>query len=225
MHIGLIGGIGLAATEYHYRRLVERHAESDRPLELTIAHADVRELARNLASHDAQRQADSFVRLVRRLAAAGAQVAAISSMGGHFCIRELEAASPLPVIDAVPAVDAAIKRKHLRTVGILGTRTVMETRLYGGISSAAVVLPEGESLDRVDRAYIDMAVAGRVTDAQRHIFFSVGRYLCEVQGAQAVILGGTDLVLAFAGQHCGFPVIDCAEVHVEAIHQKSLGPS
>ena len=223
MHIGLIGGIGPAATEYYYRGLIERHARSDAPLELTISHADVRELAQNLVNQDAPRQADTFVRLVRRLAAAGARVAAVTSMGGHFCIRELEAMSPLPILNAIPEVDAAIRERKLTTIGILGTRTVMETRLYGGISSAAVVLPEGQALERVHKSYIEMAIAGRVTDAQRRTFFSIGQQLCRVQGADAVRLGGTDLCLAFEGQDCGFPVLDCAAVHVEALYKKSVG--
>ena len=102
MHIGLIGGIGPAATEYYYRGLIARHTRSGTPLELTIAHADVRELAQNLANNDARKQADIFVRLVRRLAAAGAGAVAVTSMGGHFCITELEAISPLPMPTASP---------------------------------------------------------------------------------------------------------------------------
>src|SRR5882724_11582679 len=98
MHIGLIGGIGLAATEYYYRGLIERHAAANTRLELTIAHADAREMAQNLANRAARQQAETFARLVQRLAAAGARVAAVASMGGHFCIRELEAISPLPIL-------------------------------------------------------------------------------------------------------------------------------
>jgi aspartate racemase len=111
--------------------------------------------------------------------------------------------------------------RNLKTIGILGTRTVMETRLYRGISSTAVVLPEGEALEQVHKSYIEMAIAGRVTDAQRHTFFSIG-HLCRVRGADAVMLGGTDLCLAFEGQDCGFPVLDCAKVHVEALYKKSV---
>jgi aspartate racemase len=223
MHIGLIGGIGPAATEFYYRGLIDRHAQSNTALDLTIVHADVREMARNLANRDARRQAEVFAPLLRRLAAAGAQQAAVTSMGGHFCIRELEPLSPLPLLNALPEVDAAIKQRKLTTVGIIGTRMVMETRLYGAISSAAVVVPAGEEIEAVQQNYSDMAIAGRVNDAQRRIFFAAGERLCRDQGAEAVLLGGTDLFLAFQGQQCGFPVIDCADVHVEAIYQKSRG--
>jgi aspartate racemase len=222
MHIGLIGGIGPAATDFYYRGLIERHAKAGTVPEITIAHADAREMTRNLASRAARNQAEIFVRLIRRLAAAGADLAAVTSMGGHFCIGELEAISPLPLVNAIPAVDAAISAKNLKAIGIIGTRTVMETGLYGGIASARIVRPEGTALDEVHAAYVEMAVPGRVTDAQRRVFFSAGRHLCEVLGAEAVVLGGTDLFLAFAGQSCGFPVIDCAEVHVEALYRRSV---
>jgi len=61
MHIGLIGGIGPAATDYYYRGLIELHTRSSVPLELTIVHADVRELAQNLSSHDVRNQANKFM--------------------------------------------------------------------------------------------------------------------------------------------------------------------
>jgi len=73
-------------------------------------------------------------------------------MGGHFCIRELEAISPLPILNAIPAVDAAIRQRNLRTIGVLGTRTVMETAAalgktpvevndYPGFVSNRVLMP------------------------------------------------------------------------------------
>jgi len=53
--------------------------------------------------------------------------------------------------------------------------------------------------------------------------FAQGEKLCRDRGAEVVLLGGTDLFLAFQGRDCGFPVLDCADVHVEAIYKKSLG--
>jgi aspartate racemase len=221
MHVGLIGGIGPAATDYYYRRLIARHTEAGIPMELTIAHAEVREMTKNLASGNAAGQAQIFARLVQQLAAAGAKAAAVTSMGGHFCREELAAISVLPTVNAVPAVDAALKDSKIGVVGIIGTRTVMQSGLYGGITSARVVVPQGAELDDVHNSYVEMAVAGRVTEAQRRTFFAAGQRLCREQGADAVMLGGTDLCLAFEGQECGFPVVDCADIHAGAIFQLS----
>jgi aspartate racemase len=222
MHIGLIGGIGPAATEFYYRGLVDRHAKSQTRLELTIANAEVGDLSQNLANKDSRKQAEIFAALISRLKAAGAQAAAVTSMGGHFCIGELLPISPLPMLNGIPEAAAAVGRGKFKTVGIIGTRMVMETRLYGAISPAAVVVPIGTELGEVHENYAAMATAGRVNDAQRRVFFAAGERLCREQGAEVVLLGGTDLFLAFQGRDAGFPVLDCADVHVEAIYQASL---
>ena len=67
----------------------------------------------------------------------------------------------------------------------------------------------------------EMATVGRVTDQQRRTFFEVGRHLCRERGAEAIMLGGTDLFLAFVGQESPFPLVDCADIHVDAIYRKS----
>ena len=220
MHIGLIAGIGPAATDFYYRGLIDRHVASGIPLDLTMAHADVRDMSRNHVGKNPKKQAEIFAGLVQRMKAAGAQAAAITSMGGHFCVNELMAISALPVLNAIPAVDAALARGKFRRIGILGTRTVMESNLYGGIPSVEVVPTEGAALDRVHDTYVAMATIGHVTEAQRQIFFKAGRELC-ARGAEAIMLGGTDLFLAFAGHDPGFPVIDCADIHVHAIYAQS----
>ena len=220
MHIGLIGGIGPAATDFYYRGLIDRHVTSGIPLDVTICHADVREMSRNLTGKNPERQAEIFAKLVQRMKDAGAAAAAITSMGGHFCVEQLTAISPLPILNAIPEVDAALARRKLKTVGIIGTRTVMETKLYGGIPSVEVVPTEGEDLDRVHSNYVEMATVGHVNEAQRQVFFEAGRRLT-ARGAEVVMLGGTDLFLAFAGHDPGFAVIDCADIHVDAIYTKS----
>lgn len=222
MHIGLIGGIGPAATEYYYRALFEAHAAADQTMELTIVHADMYELIRNVTENNPEKQAEVFRHLIMRLEAAGAHAAAVTSMTGHFCINELEAISPLPLVNALHEVDAAIAKRNLKTVGLLGTSTVMGSELYGRIASAKIVLPQGDGFEQTHNHYMQMAKLGRCTSEQRNFFFSMGRHLIETQGAEAVLLGGTDLCLAFDGQDCGFEWIDCAQVHVDALFRKSL---
>ena len=217
MHIGLVGGIGPAATDYYYRSLIEIAARRGFDLDLTIVHADTRTLLKNLTHHDDAAQVAIFARLTERLKAAGARQVAITSIAGHFCIDGFGAVSPLPVIDMIRAVNAAIQDLGLRKVGILGTRTVMETRFYGGVDSAEVIPPGGAALDDVHQAYVEMAAAGAVTEAQRQVFLSASRRIIAESGAEAIMLGGTDLILAFDGRDVGFPVIDCAKVHIDVI--------
>ena len=217
MHIGLIGGIGPAATDYYYRGLIQALSERGKPLDLTMAHADSRTLIGNLERNDAAAQVAIFADLAGRLKAAGAEAVAVTSIAGHFCIDALKAVCPLPVIDMIGEVDAALRRRGLKTVGLLGTRAVMESRFYAGLPSVTVVLPDDGELEGVHQSYVDMAIAAQVTEEQRALFFAVGHRLCAEKSAEAVLLGGTDLFLAFDGRDCGFDVIDCAQIHIDAL--------
>ena len=225
MHVGLIAGIGPAATDFYYRGLIERHHAAGIPLELTMAHADVREMSRNLNDRNPKRQAEIFAGLIERMKKAGAQVAAVTSMGGHFCINELLPISPLPLVHGIHAVDAAIKKAGLKKIGVLGTRTVMESKLYGGVSTAQLIAPEGQARDDMHNAYAGMAQAGHCTDEQRAVTFREARKLIKEQGVEAIMLGGTDLFLAFQGQPPEFRLVDCADIHVDAIFRHSSTPA
>lgn len=224
MHLGLIGGIGPAATEFYYRGLVRKHAAAGREMELTIVHAQLADLVRNQTGGAAEAQAALFAELVGRLKAAGAGVAAVTSLGGHFCVRELEALSPLPLVNLIDALDAEITRRKYARVGLLGTRLAMETGIYGGLSTTAFVFPEGEACDAVHDAYVAIALAGRATDHDRDRLFAAGEKLVREQGAETVVLAGTDLFLAFDGHDCGFPTLDSAEVHIDALYEVSVAP-
>ena len=62
-----------------------------------------------------------------------------------------------------------------------------------------------------------MALACAVTPEQRNIFESVSARLLREEGAEAIMLGGTDLALEFNEHSAGFPVVDCAGIHVDAV--------
>lgn len=222
MHIGLIGGIGPAATVFYYERIVRAFAASARPLRLTIAHTSALELSRNVAAGLVDVQAAEFNRVTGQLAAAGAEIVAITSMGGHFCAREFAALSPLPMISGPDSVADHLKQQGIRRVGILGTRVVMQTCLYGALSELEPIAPVGDELSWVNEDYIAMAVAGTASPSQRERLLAAGQRLVHEQGAEVVLLGGTDLNLVYDGVALDFPVIDSAIVHADAIVRAAL---
>lgn len=222
MHVGLIGGIGPAATEFYYRGLVKAHEDAGRPMELTIVHAQVADLVRNATAGNAAGQAEIYRDLAQRLKDGGAEVVAVTSLGGHFCISEFEEVSPLPVLNAIPAIDAHLAASGFRKIGLIGTRFVMQSGVYGGVTSVEFAVPQGDDLDAVHKAYLGIAMPA-VPDADAAAYlFDAARKLVTDQGADAVFLGGTDLFLAFDGRDAGFPVIDAAEVHIAAIARASM---
>ena len=219
MHVGLIGGIGPAATLVYYSALSRQCAAAGQRLHLTIANADTREMIANMEAGRPDLQAAIFATYVNQLKAAGCKAAALTSMGGHFCVEQLKAISSLPIISAIPALDARFAAEGYGKVGVMGTRAVMNSGIYG-VQAAPVIVPEGEDLDAVHEHYLGIAVAAAATPAQVDFFREQGRKLIE-RGADVVILGGTDLSVAFA-QDPGYPILDSALVHAEAIGRVAM---
>ena len=212
-HIGLIGGIGPAATDYYYRRIIAAYAESDMELELTIAHADAPTLLRNLQNDDRKSQVEIYTRLTDCLKTAGADFVAVTSIAGHFCIEEFKARSPLPVIDLIEAVREEVELKGFSRLGILGTEKVMRSEFYGRLGKINVVTPSPGLLANVHTAYVAMASSGLATAPQREMLNAACTELIEDFGVDAVLLGGTDLALVYDEETSLFPVVDCAAIH------------
>jgi len=222
MHIGLIGGIGVAATIVYYQRLVAAVAErGGTNLELTIVHGDIQELIRNNLADRREEQARAFLPLVDRLRDAGCDCGALTSLGGHFCFAELAAQSPLPLVSGVAPLDAFFVRSGIRRIGLLGTRLVMRTRLYGQLTATDALALEDE-IDAIGQTYQEIAVAGACSPEQRALLIGAGQRLMEA-GADAVVLAGTDLNLAFDGRDVGYPVIDALDVHVALLADLATG--
>lgn len=217
MHIGLIGGIGLGATEFYHRQLVAGFAERKVPLRLTIAHADVEIETANLLADNRAEQAAIFAGHTKELAGAGAECVVIPSVAGHFCIDEFQPISPLPPINLLDAVAEHMAGRGLRRIGVIGTRTVMASRFYGRLPDVEIIPPPGADMDTIHDAYISIALTGVVGPQQRALFDDMGRRLISEFRCEAVMLGGTDLSLVYRAEPPSFPYVHCAAIHVDAI--------
>lgn len=222
MHIGMIVGIGPAATDYYYRSLIRAAGLANRDLQLTMAHADTRTLLKHQAEGNIEAQVDIYLGLADRLHKCGVERIAVTSIAGHFCIRQFMSVSPMPVIDLLDIVRREIVRRGYKKLGLIGTRVVMESRFYGALEPAEVIAPV-EMISQVHDAYTAMATVGAATAAQRDVFLQAGRMLTTEQGCESILLAGTDLALVFnPGLDAGFATFDCAEVHAAAIAEIAM---
>jgi len=219
--IGLIGGIGPAAAVIYYQRLCKAMAERKMPLGLTMVQADIHPLIANANSDNRDAQASIFAPLIDRLKAAGADCAVITSIGAHFCFDETRARSSLPLVSAIKPLDDHFAARGMGRVGLLGTWVAMRTRLFGQMKRTAAIAPDTE-FQEVGQLYQDMAITGTCPESTREVLFDAGRRMM-ARGAEAVVLAGTDLNLAFDGRDPGFPVIDALQIHVDLLADLASG--
>jgi aspartate racemase len=188
---------------------------------LLIAHADINRVYATVGAKDFDALARYLAGLIGNMAAGGAEFTAIVAATPHICARQLEAISPLPLIDMLVEVAAAVRARGLTRVALLGTRFTVETRMFGSLGDVEVVMPAADEIDRIHRIYTEF-VAGRGGDAQAEELRQLAKTFVARDGAQAVLIAGTDLSMVFTESSAGFPMIDCARVHIDAIVREML---
>jgi aspartate racemase len=218
--LGLIGGLGPGATVHYYRGLIAAHAAQGRVARMLIAHADVNH-ARPLA------EADEFDELARYLngfidatAAGGAEMAAIVAITPHICVAQLLPLLRIPLIDMVSVVRDAIHARALKRVALFGTRSTVASRMFGRLD-IDVVMPQPDEIDFIHNAYLDV-VYDRSTPAGIDRLRELAHTLIQRDGAEAVLLAGTDLSMVLNEENAGFPTLDCAGVHIAEITKRLL---
>jgi aspartate racemase len=219
--LGLIGGLGPGATIHYYRELVAAHEKQARVPRLLITHADVHRVYAAVTAKDFDGLARYLAGLVIQLAAGGADVTAIVAATPHICADRLVALSPLPLVNMLTEVAAAVRARGLKRVALLGTRFTIETRMFGCMEDIEVVMPQADEIEWIHRAYSDF-VAGRGSDTQAEELRKLAQTFVARDGAQVVLIAGTDLSMVFTESNAGFPMIDCAGVHIDAIIRRLL---
>ena len=225
--IGLIGGLGPGATIHYYERLTKAFAERGVPLRLSISHADLSYVLGRVQARALDELADYLAGHIESLARAGAAFAAIGAVAPHICAPQLRARIALPFLDLIDCTRAELGRRGTRRVAVLGTQFVMRSDMYGRLDGFDVVKLAPDAVDFVHANYMRIAAAGAVAGSAADIegLRAVAQRLVRDQGADAVILAGTELSLAFDETTCGFPALDCARAHLDAIIARALAPA
>jgi len=218
--LGLVGGLGPNATVYYYNGLIAAHKAQGHVARMLIAHADVdhgRPLAEAGRLDELARYLNGFI---DQLAAGGAEMAAIVAVTPHICSAQLTLLLKIPVIDMVSTVANAIHARGLKRVALFGTRSTVQSKMFGRLG-VDVVMPQPDEIDVINNAYLDV-VYDRSTPATLDRLRELARTLMARDSAEAVLLAGTDLSMVMNEQNAGFPTLDCAGVHVAEITRRLL---
>lgn len=228
--IGLLGGLGVGAAVHYYKKLAKAHDREQRTLDLVMAHAEASRIFEYATADDRDGMARYLASFIDRLRAAGAEFAVIPAVTPHFCIRELPALSSLPILNLFDSLIEEFAARSLKRVGVFGTRFVIESALFGMADGVEVIQPRQDEVDYIHRTYVEIVQKGEGTEAQLKGLTDLALTLCKRDGAEVIVLAGTDLALLFNERNIEFPYVDCAALHIEAIlqstlHRESRGPA
>ena len=225
--LGIVGGLGPESTIDYYRRILEewkRESPSSSP-SIIIDSLDV-DRGLRLVEHDRPALVEYLAASLGRLAAAGADFAAMAANTPHVVFDELVARSPIPIVSIVEACAEEAARRGLHRLALLGTRFTMEGTFYPAVFARrgiAIVAPNDEERRWIHDRYVGQLLKGDFREETRDGVIAVVRRLRQEQNIDGVILGGTELTLLLSAPVVAdLPALDTTALHVAAIVERLL---
>jgi len=216
--LGLVGGISWVSTIDYYRQINEGINAKLGGLQF----ADCLMHSINFGVLQ-ERGWDNGLPLLldacRRLQAGGAEGIVLCANTAHLHAEAIRTEIPLPLIHIVNATVAEVHREGLRTVGVLGTKFVMESDLYGkGIRDAGIraFVPEHQkSRDRIHTTLKEELGKGIFRDETKAFYLEEMAALRE-RGAEGIVLGCTEIPLFISQDDFDRPLFDTLKIHAQA---------
>jgi aspartate racemase len=229
--IGLIGGMSWESTVPYYRIVNETVRERLGGLhsaKVVLYSVDFHEV--EILQHEGDWDAAGalLAAAARSVEAAGADFLVLCTNTMHKVAPAIEAAVRIPLLHIADPTAEAVKRAGIAAVGLLGTRFTMEQAFYRdrlrqrhGLS---VLIPDEAEREIVHRVIYDELCLGQVVEASREAFRRIIAGLV-AQGAQAVILGCTEISLLVRENDASVPLFDTTAIHAHSAAEYALlGP-
>ncbi|MGY0156095.1 aspartate/glutamate racemase family protein [Edwardsiella tarda] len=226
--IGLLGGMSWESSAEYYRIInqgVREHLGPTASASVVLWSFNFAEIEALQHQGDWSTLSERMVDAAQRLQGAGADVLLICTNTMHRMAPALESALSIPLIHIADPTAAAIKAAGLRKVGLLGTAFTMEQDFYKGRLSERhgleVIVPEADDRATVHRIIYDELVAGQITPSSRAAYRQVIARLVQA-GAEAVILGCTEIMLLVQPEDSAVPLFDTTALHAAAAVEAAL---
>ncbi|WP_210485430.1 aspartate/glutamate racemase family protein [Microvirga antarctica] len=226
--IGLIGGMSWESSAEYYRIINQRVRDrlgglrSARCLMWSFDFGEIEALQQAGRWDEA---AELMIDAARRLERGGADFFLICTNTMHRMADTVAAAVHIPLLHIVDPTAQRIEAAGFRRVGLLGTAFTMEQDFYKGRLQNRfgldVLVPESEDRAAIHRIIYDELVQGRVEPHSRAVYRAVIGRLVE-QGAEAVILGCTEIMLLVKPEDSQVPLFDTTGLHAEAAVERAL---
>jgi aspartate racemase len=220
--IGLLGGMSWESSLEYYRiinetvreRLGGLHSAQSLMFSFDFAEIEALQHQSNWAGATAK-----MITAAQQVERGGADLLLICTNTMHKMADEVQAAISIPLLHIADATAGRIQKAGLRRVGLLGTRYTMEEAFYRGrlVSrhGLEVIVPPPAERDTVHRIIYDELCLGIIRPASCEAYRAIIENLVE-QGAEAVILGCTEIGLLVKPEDSPVPLFDTTLIHAQA---------
>jgi aspartate racemase len=227
--IGLLGGMSWESSVSYYQALnrgVRARLGGLHSARVLLNSVDFAEIERLQHAGDWPATARLLAAEARALQAGGADFLLIGTNTMHKVAPEIAAAIDIPLLHIADATAQRLLADGVQRVGLLGTRFTMEQDFYKGRLQAQfgleVLVPPAAERERVHRIIYDELCLGQILASSRAEYLAIIAALAEA-GAQAVILGCTEIALLMGEAQAAVPLYDTTAIHADAAVAWALG--
>jgi len=222
--IGVLGGMGPLAGADFLARLTLAHdgrRDQDHPQAVLFSATQVPDRTK-AALEGGEDPLPALLAGIRLLEQAGAGCIAIPCNSAHVWYDSMQAETALPILHIVDAAAAALRAARIAggVIGVIGTQATLHLRLYERRLETLgyrCITPSGDEMARAVVPAI-ASVKANALDAARAPLLGVVHSL-GARGAQAVVLGCTEIPLPLRGAEAAVPMIDT----IDALARAALG--
>lgn len=226
--IGLIGGMSWESSAEYYRlinQLTQKKlggTNSAKSLMISVNFSEIEKLQHQGYWNVLEQ---NMVDAARQLQAGGADFIVLCTNTMHRFAEVIETAVDIPFLHIADATAQQIKTCDIKNVGLLGTRFTMEQDFYKqrliDVYGLNVLIPNEQDRNDVHRIIYEELVKGIIREESRIIYRDIIARLID-DGAEAIILGCTEIMLLVEQSDSAVPVFDTTTIHAHAAVEKAL---
>lgn len=220
--IGLIGGMSWESTVSYYQAInrgIQAQLGGLHSANIVMESVDFAPIALMQSAGQWGQAGQTLAESATRLQAAGAECVLICTNTMHNVAEQVQQAIDVPLLHIADATAQALKAGQISKVGLLGTRFTMQQDFYKGRLTQQhgieVVTPSDASRTIVHDVIYNELCLGQIVDESRQQYLNVIEELAQ-QGAQAVILGCTEIALLVKQNDTAMPLYDTTAIHAQA---------
>jgi len=225
--IGLLGGMSWESTQSYYRAINEAVREQLGGLhsaKIVLYSVDFAEIEALQVRGDWDKAGQLLAAAASAVERAGADFLVICTNTMHKVVPAIAAGISMPILHIADATADELIVQGVKQVGLLGTRFTMEQAFYKDRLIArgiAVVVPDQADRDRVNRVIYEELCLGVIKADSRALYLDIIHRL-QLQGAEAVILGCTEIALLVQQSDTPVALFDTTAIHAQQAVRQAL---
>jgi len=224
----MLGGMSWESTASYYKAInegIRSELGALHSAKICLYSVDFSEIEKLQHLGDWQGTAEILIEAANAIEQGGADFLIICTNTMHKVAPEIQAAINIPLLHIANATAEVLSNNNIKRVGLLGTRFTMEQEFYKNRISehygVEVIVPNKQQQTLVHNVIYDELCLGVIKDESRKQYIKLIEDLSK-KGAEAVILGCTEISLLVQQNNTSVPLYDTTAIHAEAAVKLAL---